>query len=77
MSLKLPDRLLRLIEKQSRARGVSKSELIRDCVERGIEEHQLKKEITCYDLSKHVIGSVKSGVPDLATNPKYMDGFGK
>lgn len=29
-----------------------------------------------YELMKDAIGIVDSGIPDLATNPKYMQDFG-
>ena len=32
---------------------------------------------SCYDLSKDICGSLRSGVSDLSTNKKYMKGFGK
>ncbi len=28
------------------------------------------------DVNRHLLGSVKSGVPDLATNTEYMSDFG-
>lgn len=30
-----------------------------------------------YDLMKEYCGIVDSGIPDLATNPKYMEDFGR
>ena len=32
---------------------------------------------SAYDLMKEGFGCVRSGVPDLATNPKHMEGFGE
>jgi predicted DNA-binding antitoxin AbrB/MazE fold protein len=34
---------------------------------------------TLFDMLNEVglIGSIKDGPPDLSTNPKYMEGFGK
>ena len=31
----------------------------------------------CFDLARDLAGSVKGLPQDLATNPKYMDGFGR
>lgn len=31
---------------------------------------------TIFDVAPHLVGAVDSGVPDLATNKKYMEGFG-
>lgn len=33
--------------------------------------------ISFYDLTRDLCGSVDSGVPDLATNKKYMKGYGQ
>ncbi len=35
------------------------------------------KEISAYDLAKEWAGSVESGIGDLSTNKKYLQGFGK
>jgi hypothetical protein len=32
---------------------------------------------TLFDVASDLIGSVDSSVTDLATNPKYMEGFGR
>jgi len=32
---------------------------------------------TCYDLARDLAGSVKWLPRDLATNPKYLNGFGR
>jgi hypothetical protein len=77
ISLKVPDRLLRLLEQESRARGATKSEIIRDSLEQTLaKKNGGQKPVTCYDLSKHVVGSLK-GSRDLGINPKYMEGYGE
>jgi hypothetical protein len=35
------------------------------------------KEVSAYDLAKEWAGSVDSGIGDLSTNKKYLQGFGK
>ncbi len=35
------------------------------------------QEISAYDLAKEWAGSVESGIGDLSTNKKYLQGFGK
>lgn len=32
---------------------------------------------TAYEVSKHLAGIIKGGPSDLATNPKYREGFGE
>ena len=77
ISLKISDRQLRLLDKAARLRGVTRSEIIRDSVEQTLAVKSGSKVVSCYDLSKDIVGSIKSGVRDLATNPKYMEGFGE
>jgi len=35
------------------------------------------KAKTGYDVIKHLIGSCRGGSPDLSTNPKHMEGYGR
>ena len=34
-------------------------------------------ELSAYDLMKDDLGCVDSGLGDLSTNPKYLDGYGR
>lgn len=77
LSLKLPDRLLRLIEQESRARGTSKSSLVRECLEKSLAGRPQDGEASCYDLARDLAGSVKDLPHDLAIHPKYLEGFGR
>jgi predicted DNA-binding protein len=76
ISLKVPDELARRIEAEARSRHISKSAVVRECLERSLETSG-KVQPSFYDLAKDLCGTVKSGVPDLATNPKYLEGFGE
>jgi hypothetical protein len=40
------------------------------------QENQ-EQEVSAYDLAKEWAGSVESGIGDLSTNKKYLQGFGK
>jgi len=77
ISLKLPDRLLELLEAESRARRTTKSSLVRECLEQTLVTRPQGAEVTCYDLTRDLAGSVKGLPRDLATNPKYLEGFGR
>ena len=77
ISLKLPDSLLELLEKESRARRTTKSSLVRECLEKTLAARPGGGEATCYDLARDLAGSVKGLPRDLATNPKYLEGFGR
>lgn len=77
ISLKLPDRLLELLETESRARRTTKSSLVRECLENTLAAPRTGGKATCYDLAQDLAGSVKGLPRDLATNPKSMEGFGR
>ena len=77
ISLKLPDRLLELLEEESRARRTTKSSVVRECLEKALGARPPNGEATCYDLARDLAGSLKGLPRDLATNPKYMEGFGQ
>jgi hypothetical protein len=77
ISLKLPDRLLELLEEQARARHTTKSSVVRECLEKALGARCTEGQATCYDLARDLAGSVKGLPPDLATNPKYLEGFGQ
>jgi hypothetical protein len=77
ISLKLPDLLLEVLEKESRARGTTKSALVRECLTKSLDGHRSGEASTCYDLAHDLAGSLKGLPRDLATNPKHMDGFGQ
>jgi len=88
ISLKLPDRLLSRLEKESRARRTTKSSLVRECLEKRLPEKALTAGLpklppgeSFYDKALPILKKAWAkrgrGARDLATNPKYMEGFGK
>lgn len=77
ISLKLPERLLELLEAESRARRTTKSSLVRECLEQTLAARPHGGAATCYDLARDLAGAVKGLPRDLATNPKYLGGFGR
>jgi hypothetical protein len=77
ISLKLPDRLLERLEAESLARGTTKSSLVRECLEKLLDARPGAGKATCYDLAGDLAGSLKGLPHDLATNPKYQEGFGQ
>ncbi len=77
ISLKLPDRLLERLESESRARGTTKSSLVRECLEKSLDTGAVGGKATCYDLARDLAGSLKGLPRDLATNPKHMESFGR
>jgi len=74
ISLKIDADLYAWLEKQSKKSGRSKSAITRDALKKS---RQQKTEPSCHDLMQDACGSFRSGVKDLATNKKYMKGFGE
>ena len=65
------------LEHEARARRVTKSCLVRESLERALSKESPAGAVSCYDLARDLAGSVRELPEDLATNPDYMDGFGK
>jgi Ribbon-helix-helix protein, copG family len=77
VSLKVPDELLAQLTKTARQRRVTKSDLIRESLEKGLYEEPVARTTSCLDLARDLTGTAKGMPKDLADNPKYMEGFGK
>jgi hypothetical protein len=77
ISLKLPAPLLARLEEESRRRRTNKSALVRAALERELYSQKPKKKPSCYDLARDLAGSIKGLPKDIATNPKYLEGFGE
>ena len=86
--MKLPERLLARLEKASRTRRATKSALVRECLEKQLPEKaplaglpKLPPGESFYDKALPILKKAwaRNGrLPrDLATNPKYMKGFGE
>jgi metal-responsive CopG/Arc/MetJ family transcriptional regulator len=76
ISLKLPDPLHAQLERVSKERGAAKSDVIRDALEAYLANGKNGNGQSIAELAADLVGSIE-GPPDLATNPKYMRGFGK
>jgi predicted DNA-binding protein len=76
ISLKLPDDLLAHLDSEAKARGVTKSSLVRESLDAALRERS-PDSVSCYELARDLAGIVKGLPKDLAENPKYMEGFGK
>jgi predicted transcriptional regulator len=77
ISFKLPDSLLLRLDQESRQRRMTKSALVRAALERELQQPETAVGASCYDLARDLAGSLKKLPKDLATNPKYMEGFGR
>lgn len=77
ISLKLPDDLLAQLEREAKARRVTKSSLIRESLEKAFHKQSRTGPVSCHDLARDLAGSVKGLPTDIATNPKYVEDFGQ
>lgn len=73
VSVKLPGPLASWLTRRAKELGRSKSEIVRDALEQ--QRSGLGKS-SCHDLMQDLCGTF-DGPPDLSTNRKYLDGFGR
>jgi predicted DNA-binding protein len=77
ISLRLPEQLLARVDAAARARGITKSSLVRESLERALREERSTRAVSCYDLAGDLAGTVKGLPEDVALNPQYMEAFGR
>ena len=77
ISLKLPEDLLAQLESEAKVRRITKSSLVRESLEKALRKPSESGTVSCHDLARDLAGSLKGLPKDLATNPKYMQGFGE
>lgn len=70
ISLRINKDLERQINAAAKARGIPKSELVRECIREQLTNGKPKP--TAYELGKDLFGQVGSGRSDLATRRKEM-----
>ncbi|HLY06793.1 MAG TPA: hypothetical protein VKR31_13705 [Rhizomicrobium sp.] len=77
-TVELPDELYRRVKAEAALSGRK----VKDLVEAGLSllldrSPASRRRLTMAELVKGAKGVVDSGVPDLATNPKHLEGFGR
>ena len=75
ISLKLPPDLEKEIRHAADRQGVPLSEWIRGAMEERLKKEPRKKQLTAADTFGKYAGVFNSGVGDLSTNPKYLEGI--
>lgn len=77
-TVEVPDDLYRRAKAEAALRGRK----LRDLVEEGLRlvlksPRNARQRPSLAGLMKHARGMIDSGVPDLASNPKHLAGFGR
>jgi hypothetical protein len=76
MSLKLPASLEESLSAAARGRGVTRSAVVREALERFLRLPEDGGAPSCLDLAGELVGSV-AGPPDLASAARHMEGYGR
>jgi hypothetical protein len=82
-TIDLPDELFRRAKAEAALRGRKFKDLIEEglrlvlAVQPAGDEPLPKKKPSMHDLAKHLILEGVDSLPDLSTNPKYFDDFGR
>ena len=74
LTVKIDESLHRWLDREAKRLGRTKSEIARQAL---LEQRNGEKRLSLHDRMKDVCGIIKGGPRDLATNPKYMEGFGE
>lgn len=73
--IRIPDELETQLEVLASRRGKTKSAVARDVLSRGVRRRA--DNLSVFDLIRDQIGIIETGVGDLASNPKHLEGFGR
>ena len=76
VSFKLPKNLDQMLTRVAKRRSTSRSAVLRDALE-AFEASGFVVHGSLLEKAGDLVGRFKGGPPDLATNPKYMEGFGE
>ena len=77
ISVKLPDDLVARIDRAAKVRRMTRSQLMHQCLENALRQESPVGFVSCFDLARDLVGTVKGLPEDLADNPKYRMGFGE
>lgn len=75
ISFKLPPALYQNLTAEARERGVSKSALIRQALQRLLDEPGSGRPLSALSLAGDLVGSIE-GPEDLSVNDEYLNDFG-
>ncbi len=75
ITAKIPPALAAKLKAAARSKRISKSEFIRQSLERSLKSNGKGRRPTFGELAGDLAGSF-NGPTDLSTNPKWMEGYG-
>ena len=73
LSVKLPADLHAMLSNEARRRNVSRSSLVRELIANALSDRGVVPPRSCADLAGDLVGAVRSGRSDLATNTRLLD----
>ena len=76
ISLKIPDELVSRVDAVARSRRTTRSALLREALEDKLKTVARTTPPSLYEQSADLCGKGISGMHDLASNPKHLEGFG-
>lgn len=77
LSFKVPAALDRKLAAVVRRRGLNKSALVREALERYLDETLEVRRGSFLDLAGDLVGCVRNAPVDLSSNPRHFADFGK
>ena len=77
ITVKIPDSLRARLEAEAARRGQSLGAVVREAAETYLAEAPTTVDnMSFYEKTKDLCGIFSSGVPDLGSNLKHLDGYG-
>jgi len=77
ITCKIPEKLNAELEAIAQKRGISRSEFVREAIERDLERQKNQVKPSAWDVMREACGILKGGPRDLATNPTHLKDFGR
>lgn len=80
LTIKVPDELARRLEQRAKLKGRSKSTIVREALALELAEESsetIAEMKSAYGAFKEGLGCVETGISDLSTNPKHLEGLGR
>jgi Arc/MetJ-type ribon-helix-helix transcriptional regulator len=76
LTLRVPEELLAKLDEAARLDRTSRSELCRKALEARLKKTPMRRR-SLLELSRDLCGVGSSGIRDLSTNKKHLEGFGQ